>query len=80
MDDARPFIVEAYPELQNVDHSTVDEHNFAAFLADQVLRFGEYLSLNPIPGNEALAREPVLEAIEMVGRERVVALTLEQSK
>lgn len=48
----------------------------AEWLADQVQQFGEMFEVKPLPAGVYTAQDPVAEAVEMVGPEKVIAVSV----
>lgn len=69
-EDAKPFIFEQYPELEGVEPAKDYKGTPQAWVDEQVMKFGEYRTLRPIPGAEMLHRETVRELVEKLVRER----------
>lgn len=44
------------------------------WLAEQVVKFGETLLVHPIPRDDHERKDPIEEAVEMVGKDRVVVI------
>jgi hypothetical protein len=77
MDECRPHLLRLYPELRGVDGSSVNESNWHAWLDDRVQEFGETLTITPLPRGVHAFKDPIDEAVEMVGAERVITVNVE---
>ncbi len=66
-DECKPHLLEQHPQLNDVDASGVTSENWQKWLDQQVARFGEKLSVRPIPEGRHEFRNPLDEATEMMG-------------
>jgi hypothetical protein len=74
-DECAPWLLRQHPALAEVDASAVrDPATAEAFVVEMVARFGERLSVAPIPKDDHVRRDPVEEAVAMVGAERVIVV------
>lgn len=73
--ECEPELLRQHPQLRNVDSSGVhDPATAKAFLAEQKKRFGERLSVLPLPLGEHLTIDPLQELSAMVGEEKIVVV------
>jgi hypothetical protein len=49
-DKCGPHLLQQFPQLGDVDASSITSENFRGWLDEQVLRFGEYLAVLDTPG------------------------------
>jgi hypothetical protein len=70
----QPFVADQHPDLAALDWSGVDTTNWRAWLAAQETRFGTRRSLTPIPPEAYTHHDPVTDAIEMVGPDKVIVV------
>jgi hypothetical protein len=68
--EATPHILRQYPQLADVDASSVTRENWKQWLAEQVAKYGEELELTPIAEGEYTPRNPLEELTEMVGGDK----------
>lgn len=78
-DDAKPFIFSQHPNLQGVDASGVNRNNWREWLSEQITKFGEQITLTPIPNNHELHRNPLAELEEMVPADRIIPAILPEN-
>lgn len=72
-DACRPHVLQQYPELDDVDTSGVTPENWQEFLDGQKQRFGDAVPLAPLPEWEH--KDPVDEAVELAGEDKVMVMT-----
>lgn len=70
----RQALINQFPDLADYDDSTVNHENFEAWLAVQVKKYGEYRDVEPMPKGEWRYKDPVSEAVELVGQDKVVVI------
>jgi len=66
-DECKPHLLEQHPQLNDVDASGVTPENWQEWLDQQVARYGENLTVRPIPEGRHEFRNPLDEAAEMMG-------------
>lgn len=72
--ECRPHLLTLHPQLAKADASGVTAENWKAWLADRVKEFGETLPVTPIPKGVHAFKDPIDEAVEMVGADRVITI------
>lgn len=73
-DVCKPALLEQHPQLENVNASTkVNEKNYKQWLAEQVAKYGEKLSVSPLVDGKYEAKNPITEA-EEVCRGKVIVV------
>lgn len=65
MDACKPWLLQKYPNLADVNALGIDVSNLSRWVAEQEIKFGESLSLEPLPSFEY--KDPVVEMVEMTG-------------
>lgn len=78
MDECRPHLLRQHPALAAVTGSEVTTKNWQEWLAHQETMFGSTLEVRPIPKDDHAHRDPIQEAVDMVGAERVIVVDPEQ--
>ena len=73
-DEYRPYLLRQHPQLSDVNASVVTRENWQSWLAERVAEFGEQLPVELIPMDDHTFKDPLTEAIEMVGQERVIVI------
>jgi hypothetical protein len=73
-DECRPWLLRQHPDLAEVDADGVNAETWRGWLDAQVARYGATRPVAPIPADDHARRDPIQEAIEMVGPERVIAI------
>ncbi len=71
-----PELLHQHPQLAGVDESSVNSQTWRAWLDEQIAKFGETLSVSPLPEGIWTTIDPILEAESMMGKGRVIALKL----
>lgn len=71
-DDARPWLRESLPWLEDITCNEVTRGNWLDRLKRYEAKYGALHSLEPIPHNEELKRHPVAELADMVGKDRAI--------
>lgn len=74
--EATPAILRQYPELAEVDASSVNRDNWQDWLAEQVERYGETISLLPMTKDEHESIDPMSEAAEMIHPDRIIPVVI----
>ena len=80
MQECTPYLLEQYPQLANVDANEVNEENLQKWLAEQATRFGEFLPVAPIQTTEYKAIDPIVEAMDLVGNNKVIVVNITESE
>lgn len=80
MRDVKPWLMAQHPGLPTADDAKhVNEHNYKSFVADWQEKFGEWLSIEPMPAGENGPRDPIQELVEMVGKDRVMVVGIDST-
>lgn len=58
-DECEPHLLEQFPQLKEVDASGVNEENYQQWLADQVTKYGEKLTVKPLPTDVHEVKHPI---------------------
>lgn len=77
MRECRPWLLRQHPQLADVDTSTVNRENWKEQLAAFETIHGAALAVSPIPADDHARKDPVAELVEMVGEDRVIAISPE---
>ena len=72
--ECAPWLLRQHPQLANLDASGVDRDSWVGWLSGQTAKFGESLSVEPIPKDDHDEIEPLQELIDMVGPDKVIVL------
>jgi hypothetical protein len=70
--ECAPIILKQHPQLAEVDASKVDTNNWREFLDAQIIKYGVSLPITPVGLFEHKYIDPIQEAIDMVGEEKVI--------
>ncbi len=70
--ECEPVILRQHPQLAEVDASGVNTTNWREFLDQQIERFGAELEIEPVGIFEHRRIDPIQEAIDMVGADKVI--------
>lgn len=63
--ECRPFLLRQFPQLAEVDESSVNRDTWRAWLDEQIAKFGEFLDVEPLPEGAHRHRDPVEELMEL---------------
>ena len=74
--ECRPWLLRWFPEFTTYDDSSVTPNNWRGFLDEQVEKYGPSRDIEPIPRDDHETKDPILEAWEMKGADRVVSIRL----
>lgn len=74
--DGRPWLLESLPWLDGITLSEVTPENCLERLAFYSEKYGASHELSPIPHAEELRRDPVEEAEEIFGRDKVIKVQI----
>ena len=76
-DICKPALFEQHPQLKDVDASSVNEKNYKQWLAEQVAKYGEELSVSPLVDGQYEARNPLQELHEMAPNAKVIPVVID---
>lgn len=77
-DECKPHILAQHPELEEIDASGVNGENWKQWLEEQVAKYGEQLEIKPLVSGIHKIKDPVEEAEEMVGPDKVIKVDLNE--
>lgn len=66
-DECRPYLLEQFPQLAEVDASGVNKENYKQWIAEQVAKYGKEFEVKPIPKGAHQFKKPIAELAEMTG-------------
>lgn len=72
--ECRPVLLEQHPWLADVDASQVNTENWQEFLAEMVAKYGEWHEVIPMPPDDHEVKDPIQEAIDLMGEDRVIVV------
>lgn len=78
--ECRPYLFDQHPQLVNVDATTVTGENWQTWLDEQKKLYGDSLSVSPIPKDDHTIIDPIIEAEQMVGKDKVISINLEEQE
>jgi hypothetical protein len=73
-DECRPYLLQQHPELANVDESSVTAETWRVWLDQQIARFGETLSVKPLPAHAHQFIDPVSELAEKIHPSKIITI------
>lgn len=73
--ECTPYILACYPELATINQDGVTPETWREWLAATVEAYGPTRSLEPMADGVHEYRNPIAEAIEMVGEDRVITIS-----
>lgn len=71
-DECKPYLLKQFPQLADVDASSVDNVNWQAWLAKQEAKFGARFMVEAMPVGEHERIGPISELAEKVHPSRIV--------
>ena len=72
--EAEPVLLDQHPFLANIEANGVGPSNYHAWLAEQVKKFGETLSVRPMTEDEHERIDPLSEAAEKFPPDKIVVV------
>ena len=66
-DECKPYLLEQFPQLMEVDASSVNKKNHKQWFVEQVAKYGEEFEVKPVPKGAHQFKDPIAEAAEMMG-------------
>jgi hypothetical protein len=66
-DECKPHLLRKHPQLADIEVPELNESNHKQWLAEQVAKYGEYLPVEQIPMDDHAVKNPIEEAVEMMG-------------
>jgi len=76
MDECHAWLEKCHPVLKEIDCSGLNPQALPAWLDGVVAKYGEMLELEPLPPDGHEFRHPVEELESMVGKGRVIKVTV----
>ncbi len=76
-DACKPALFEQHPQLKDVDASNVNEKNYKQWLAEQVAKYGEKLSVSPLVNGKWEAKDPIEELSEMAPNAKDISVVVD---
>lgn len=74
--ECKPVLLCQHPQLADVDAGGVNRDNWRQWVAEQVAKFGEFLPVTALAETEHVRRDPLAEAVEMMGADRVIPVVV----
>jgi len=71
-----PVLLEQHPQLKDIDASPVNEENWAEYRAKWIEQYGNSLEVLPADKNLHQVIDPITEACDMVGEDRVISILI----
>ncbi|MGI9485424.1 MAG: hypothetical protein ACR2RF_05990 [Geminicoccaceae bacterium] len=72
--ECRPFLLEQYPALADLDETNCGPETWEVWLAEQVERFGKALPIRPIPPHMHEFIDPLSELAEKVHPSKIIVV------
>lgn len=69
-----PFILQQHPQLEEWDDGHINTENWKEYVQKSHEMFGETLHLKPIPKGVWNYKDPIQEAEEMVGKDKIIVV------
>lgn len=76
--ECAPALLEQHPQLRTIDASCVNGQNWKEWLAEQIKVFGEKLEVRPLDKGQHEHRNPIEEAEQMAGKDRVEVMVIDK--
>jgi hypothetical protein len=74
------IILQQYPQLTNINSNNIDTTNWKEFLDGQIERFGNSFEIIPVGLFEHKYIDPIQEAIDLVGEEKISIFVCNDNK
>jgi len=68
--ECKPYLLQQFPQLAEVDASSVNTENYKQWLSEQVAKYGEEFEVKPIPKGAHQFKDPIVEAAEIIGSKK----------
>lgn len=75
-DVCKPELLKQHPQLASVNTAGVNSKNWQSWLNEQVAKFGEQLTVSPLPTNAYEAKNPLQELHEMAPNAKVIPIVI----
>ena len=72
--ECAPYLLQQHPQLADFDGSDITTENYLARLEKAKQQFGEFLQVQPIPLEAHRVIDPIQEAQDMVGADKVIVV------
>lgn len=69
-----PFILNQHPQLEEWSDDGINTDNYKEYVEKAQKMFGEYLELEPVPKGVWNHKNPIEEAEEMIGKDKVITV------
>jgi len=73
-DECKPYLLNQFPQLRDVDVSTVNNGNWTEWLNAQVEKYGKMFDVEAISMDDHTIRDPLEELCEMVGDKPIIVI------
>jgi hypothetical protein len=70
--EAQPHVFKAFPKMETISMDGVGKNNWKEYAKRVEDALGEYIEITPIPRDDHAFKNPISEAIELVGKDRVI--------
>lgn len=77
IDECKPYLLEQFPQLKNVDVSGVDKDNFKSWYTEQVAKYGDEYWVAPLPKGVHELINPLSELAERVHPDKIVIVNVD---
>lgn len=74
--EAAPAILRQHPQLAEIDASGVNADNWSPWLLEQIERYGEKLSIDPMTADDHERIDPMSELAEKVHPDRIIPASI----
>ena len=74
-EECKPYLLAQHPQLATVNAEEVTRDNWREWLKEQIARFGYHLPVAPLPAGIHKHRDPLMEAVDMMGTDQVMVIS-----
>jgi hypothetical protein len=72
--ECAPWLLRQHPQLMDISSDGIGPDNWREWLDGLVATYGEELNVEPIPKDDHVHKHPAEEAVEMMGKDRVIVI------
>lgn len=77
--ECAPYLLKQFPQLAKVNTEAVNLNNWATWLHDQVLEYGNEFAVNPLPEHAHEFIDPLSELAEKVHPDKIIVTRIDST-
>lgn len=74
--ECKPYLLEQFPQLKDVDASGVNSENWKSWLAEQVAKYGDEFKVAPLPKDAHEFIDPLSELAEKIHPDKIITVNV----